>query len=86
MILQGVDYANDRLFSVFGNAGTEAVVCVHYKGELERKEKIKFKKKWHHRNDYEVEGIRVHPETGEIWIGWTVTTYLLTRNNYIQKI
>ena len=84
---QGIEYTEDASFAVYGDAGTSAAILKHDRTqELIWSKDINFKKKWYHRNDFEVEGIRAHPDTGELWIGWTVSTWWLTRNNYIVKV
>lgn len=86
---QGLDQDAWHIYTVFGNASSTMIeVFKHnFKGELIESKMLWFSEygQWYHRS-WEPEGIRVHPITGEVWIGINFPTFIGTHTNYITKI
>ena len=90
--LQGIDYAPDtgQFYTTVDNLTTGAIDILKY-NEKDRKLLAKTSMEWsdYDRSSYknwEAEGIRIHPVTGEVWIGINFATKYGTHKNYITKI
>lgn len=89
IIQQGLDQSDTHIYTVFGNASKDSIQVFKHNFDktLVNQGSLPFElyKKWYHKS-WEAEGIRVHPETGEVWIGINFKTIYGTHKNYIEQV
>ena len=84
LLIQGVDYYKGCIYVAAGRVGKGLITITKHDRttkELLNKFRISYRHKWYNRY-WEAEGIRVHPDTGEVWFGVAFKSWFFTYSNY----
>lgn len=88
LLPQGVDYYKGHIYVASGEVGKGFITVCKYIRETREPVgmvTIPYRHKWYNKY-WEAEGLRVHPDTGEVWFIMTFKSYFFTYSNFRDTV